>query len=436
MNVRPLALGALVALARAIPLSAQTLAPDTLRLGALHTSAGLRDPRANELQLLAAQSRLRQRNIDTELRPTMLAESQAQYQSDVARIPLVLPGGLTPPVPSHDTYDARLVAQQKLFDPSRAPRRAVEDAQLAESQARLRVALFGVRQNVSDVFFASLRAQAQIAELETTIADLEAQGAVAAARVREGSALPGEELAFRAEALRRRQTVAEWNATRRASLDVLADYTGRRIDSIAVLATPDLSSEVDAARLVAGDARVRVEYEQFARARAVLERQDRARAAQDKPRVSAYGRLGYGRPGLNPLSNTFDTYWLTGVQVQWSPFSWGTTGRDRELLALQRQALSAEEEHFTAILRRGVVQDLAAIDRLDATLRSDDEIVTLRERITVETRVRFNEGVVTSAEYVDRETDVLSARVVRALHRVEQAQARARFLTTLGIEVR
>jgi hypothetical protein len=37
---------------------------------------------------------------------------------------------------------------------------------------------------------------------------------------------------------------------------------------------------------------------------------------------------------------------------------------------------------------------------------------------------------------VDRETDVLSVRISRASHRVELAQARAHFLTTLGIEVR
>jgi hypothetical protein len=36
---------------------------------------------------------------------------------------------------------------------------------------------------------------------------------------------------------------------------------------------------------------------------------------------------------------------------------------------------------------------------------------------------------------VDRETDVLAARVLRASHRVELAQARARFLTTLGLDI-
>jgi hypothetical protein len=43
---------------------------------------------------------------------------------------------------------------------------------------------------------------------------------------------------------------------------------------------------------------------------------------------------------------------------------------------------------------------------------------------------------VTSAEYVDRETDALNARLARATHRVELERARARFLTFTGLEVR
>jgi outer membrane protein TolC len=436
MTSRYLAAVALGMLASLVQAHAQQPATDTLRLGALQTSALQRDPRGRELELLLAQSKLRLKSLDAESRPVLSVESMAQYQSDVARIPITLPGGVTVPTPPHDTYDARLAAQQRLYDPALSPRRAVEDAQLAESQARLRVSLFGLRQNVNDVFFASLRAQEQMAELETTITDLDAQARVAATRVREGAALPSEELALRAELLRRRQTVAEFAATRRASLQVLADFTGQSLDSVSVLGTPDLAAEVARARSSLSDVRVRAEYEQFARSRDVLERQEQARAAQDKPRVSAFGRVGYGRPGLNPLNDKFESYWLAGVQLQWTPWNWGTTSRDREVLALQRQIVSAEEQNFTDNLRRGVAQDLASIDRLASTLAADDEIVALRERISAETRVRFGEGVVTSAEYVDRETDVLSARISRATHRVELAQARVRFLTMLGIEVR
>lgn len=411
-------------------------ASDSLRLGALQDTAVMRDPRGRELALLMEQSRLRQQNLTAERRPTLTVEGRAQYQSDVARIPITLPGGISPLTPPHDTYDAHLAAEQRLYDPSIGLHRAVEDAQLAESEARLRAELYPLRQNISDAFFSALQAQSQIAELQLTITDLQAQERVAAARVREGTALPSEEKSLRAEILRRRQSVTEAAANRRAALAILADLTGKSYDSTTALGSADLAVEVAHARDSLSILRARPEYEQFARSRALLVQQERARKALDLPRVSAFGRAGYGRPGLNPLSTTFDSYWLAGVQLQWSPWTWGTGKRDREIIALQRQIIAAEEQQFTENLRRGVEQDLATIDRLETSVRDDDEIVALRESILAETRTRFNEGVVTSAEYVDRQTDVLSARTSRALHRVDLAQARARFLNTLGIETR
>jgi outer membrane protein TolC len=217
---------------------------------------------------------------------------------------------------------------------------------------------------------------------------------------------------------------------------VLSDLTGKSIDPNSPLAPPDLASETIEARKAIASLRARPEYEQFARSREVLQQTERAQSAQDLPRLSAFGKVGYGRPGLNALSNTFDSYWLGGLQLQWTPWTWGTTARDRQITALQRQIVTTEERAFTAQLDRAIEQDVATIDRLESTLSEDDQIIALRENILSETRLRFAEAVITSADYVDRETDVLSARISRALHRVELSQARAHLLTTLGVEVR
>jgi len=408
---------------------------DTLRLSDLQAAALRRDPREAQAALLERQSRLRTENIRADRNPTLTVEGIAQYQSDVTRIAISVPG-VSVPTPPHDTYDTRLVGQQRIYDPTRAPRLAVENAQLALSQASLGTSLYANRQSVNDAFFAALRSQAQLAELETSITDLEAQLNVAAARVREGAALPSEEMTIRAELLRRRQVVAEWRATQRAAIDVLEDLTATRIDSGKTFGDPDVAAAVTRALSALDSARGRPEFAQFSAARRLLDRQEEARAAQDKPRISLFGRLGYGRPGLNALNTSFDSYWLGGVQAQWSPWTWGSSDRERETIRLQRQVVDADEAAFAAGLRRAVAQDVASLDRLEAALSADDEIIQLRERILLETRARYREGVINSAEFVDRQTDVLSARIARALHRVELSQARAHFLTTLGIEVR
>jgi outer membrane protein TolC len=425
----------LLAMAAATGTTRAQTTSDTLRLADLQTAALQRDPREAQAALLERQSRLRLETIRSDRYPVLTVEGVAQYQSDVTRIALPLPG-VSIPTPPHDTYDARLVGQQRIFDPTRLPRIAVERAQLEVSRASLGTSLYANRQSVNDAFFMALRAQAQLAELETSITDLEAQLNVAAARVREGAALPSEEMTIRAELLRRRQVVAEWRANQRVAIDVLEDLTAMRIDSTKTFGDPDVASAVGRALSSLDSARGRPEFAQFSATKNLLERQEEARAAQDKPRVSLFGRVGYGRPGLNALNTAFDSYWLGGVQAQWSPWSWGTSDREREAIRLQRQIVEEDEASFAAGLRRAVAQDVAALDRLAAALAADEEIIQLRERILLETRARYREGVINSAEFVDRQTDVLSARVARVLHRVELSQTRAHFLTTLGIEVR
>jgi len=436
MTVRSAALAATLALVLATSRSpAQTTPRDSLRLTTLQRAATARDPRSTEIQLLAQQSSLRLANLRAEQRlPSLRLDAFGRYQSDVPHTPVTVPG-LVIPIPHKDWYDANLYAQQNLYDATLGARRAVETAQLAESQARVRATLYTLRQNMNDAYFAALRAEAQIGEVEASVNDLEAQLLVARARVSEGSALPSEQNAIDAELLRRRQAIAELGATRRAAVAIVGALAGETIDTAVALALPDPANEAASARAAIDQLRARPEYEQYARSRDVIQREADARAAQDKPHVFAFARGGFGRPGLNVLNPNFAAYWLAGVEVQWSPWNWGATKRDREVSALQRQILDADEQAFREMLRRGVEQDVATIDRLTTALADDDRIIALRERIAAESRTRFGESVVTSAEYIDRQTDVLSARTARAVHRVELAQARVHFLTTLGLEV-
>ena len=415
--------------------SQQSGVRDSLRLDDLQNRAVQQDPRTRQLNLLSSQSALRMQDIDASRLPAISTNAQAQYQSQVVTLPLQLPNGLSFPVPPHDTYDAHVGAQQPIYDPTVSARRGVERAQLAASEAGVRASTFALRQNVNDAYFSALLQQAQRGEQESAITDLQARRKVAASRVAQGAALPSETEMLDAELLRRRQAVAQLAADRDASLTVLGDLTGQEITSANVLVLPDLSAAVARARASIDTLHARPEYEQFARSRDVLAQQQASLGAADLPRVSAFGRAGYGRPGLNPLSQEFSNYWLAGVQVEWTPWNWGATKRDREVLALQREIVATNEAAFRQSVRRAIAHDAAAIDQLAQTLVDDDAVVALREKILRETGFRFSEGVITSAEYVDRETDLLDARLARVTHRVQLAQAQANFLTSLGLGV-
>jgi outer membrane protein TolC len=236
--------------------------------------------------------------------------------------------------------------------------------------------------------------------------------------------------------LQREQDRDELAANRRAAFAVLSTLTNRSITEGQTLALPDLSASVGEARRAPSALRARPEHEQFARTGERIARQQEVALAQEHPRVNTFARLGYGRPGLNFISDEFDTYALGGVQIQWRAWTWGSAGRERDALRLQQQVVTADQAAFAKGLTEAIATDEATIDRLRNAIDTDRRIVTLREQIEATSRVRLQEGVVTASEYVDRNTELLQARVALVTHRVELAQASARLLTTLGLEVR
>ena len=424
--------------ASATPVRSQTARPvggDPLELGALQREARDADARTRELDLLSQQADLRLRNIDVERLPSVSALGQSQYQSDVPTAPFNGPDGKPVFSSPKFTYDASLRVDQRLYDPAIQPRRDLARADLAESQARVRTALFALRQEVNEAFFAAALLQEQLGALTAALDDLEGRLREMTTRVREGAALPGEAAAIEATLLQQRQQADGLRSSRRAALARLALLTGRAIDADAATRLPESAGSLAQTREALLRERARPEYEQFDRARDRAARQQAVATAADRPLLSAFGRGGYGRPGLDFVSDRGEAYALAGVQLQWKAWSWGTSGRERGALALQQTIVSAEESAFTGGLRRAIETDLAAIDHLEASLPADDRILSLREGIEREARVRLGEGVITASEYLDRRAEWLTAQFERARHRVELAQARTHVLTTLGQEV-
>ena len=178
---------AALASARALPAQGR----DTLRLAELQDLAVRVDPRQRQLALQRQATALRLRTIGADRLPTLTGEGYGQYQSVVVALPFPLPNTVFPGIP-HDTYDAHLIAQQRLYDPSLGPRSDAERANLAAAEARVQTNLYALRGEVNEAFFSAALAEARASELATVISDLEAQLRVAQARVREGTALPSE----------------------------------------------------------------------------------------------------------------------------------------------------------------------------------------------------------------------------------------------------
>lgn len=421
----------------ALQLAASSVgAQDTLRLVDLQTAAVQLDPRASQLLLQTRAHELRMESLRAERLPRLRVQGEATRQSDVPTLPLELPG-MELPAPPRTRYQASISAERTLYDGGSLRRReAAEAARYAEAEAELLARLHPLRMEVTEAFFAALVMQVREAEVRLLMADLDARLAQVRARYRSGAALPGDTAVLRAERLRASQSLAELAAGRQAAVALLEDLTGVRITGGDALALPDLAGDVRRVEAAGGAAAVRErpEFARFARQRARLEREIEVVTASARPRLALFGQGGLGRPGPFQLfSDELSEFWLAGVRLEWQPWTWGETGRQREQLRVQAETVETEAAALAARLQREVRDEMEEIGRLERALDTDDTIILLREQVDRQAARQLEEQVITASQYVAVRTDLHEARLTRELHRVELARARARYLTTLGV---
>jgi outer membrane protein TolC len=423
-------------LALAGPISAQDRPGRMIELADLHRAARTSDPRSQSPDLLQQQLVLRLRTLSAQRLPSVSVEAQAQTQSDVATSPFLLANGEPAFIGPRSTYDVSARIDERLIDSTVSAQAGLERAQNLEQQARVQTALFSLRQQVNDAFFAAAALEHRRAAVRAAIEDLTVNLRELNARVQQGTVLNADAQGLEATLLQRQQDEAELTANRRAVLSQLERLTGEMLGQADVLVLPDLATQVSDARRADATWRSRPEYQEFARTRERLERQQDLAAAQDRPQLSAFARLGYGKPGLNFVSHDFESYAVGGLQLRWRAWNWNASERERAALALQQRIISAEQGAFTTQVARATEADIATIDRLTAALEIDARIVGLREQVVRTTETRLREGAATASEYTDRTTELLQARINLTRHEVERAEASARLLTTIGVEVR
>lgn len=428
--MRPFAL-ALAALATPGVLSAQ----DTLSLAAAQEAAVRADPRSRQPELLGAASDLRRSVIGADRLPRLSLNGLGSHQSDVTRPSLGVPGLDIPDLPK-DRWQTTLDVEQPLYDGGDvARRRAVEEARHAESEAAVDVTLYQLRSDVNSAFYSAFLLEKRARELGALVTDLEARLGAVRARVDAGTALGRDAAEIEAELVRAQLRRDEARASRRASLAILSDLIGAPVDTAAVLLLPEEAPE----RTEPADARVlaglghRPEFEQLRRSRLRLEREVEATRVENRPRLFAFGQAGVGLPGLDQFRRTSDAFWQAGVRLEWRPWTWRSAGRRAAALRLEQEVLATEEAALGRRLARAVAADLEEIARLEAALGDDDRIVALRTEVERQARAQYDEGAITTPEYVEARTDVLEARLELERHRVELARARSRYVTTLAL---
>ncbi len=382
-------------------------------------------PLVKQKALLAQQNTLDLAFIKTEKLPKIDFTAQATYQSDVTAVPLELPNISIDP-PNKDQYKATISANQMLYDGGIVNSKLkIKETELKVNQQQVEIALYQLKKQINTLYFSALLLEEQKSLLLIKKEQLEAKLKEVSAAVKYGVALPASDAILKAELLKVAQNEFDIDANKNTLLQNLSQLIGQEIKENTVLEKPQILATVT-------EEINRPELNLFELQDELLTNSSELIAKKKTPKVMAFATGGYGNPGLNMLDNSFQEFYMVGVKLNWNIIDWKASKKQQKSLAFSKQIIDNKKEVFEFNTNVSLNNDLLNIKKLEQLLKTDTEIIPIREEILKTSASQLKNGVITSSAYITELSNLHEAKNSLKTHEIQLLLAKANYQITSG----
>ena len=380
---------------------------------------------------LAKQSGLYQNQLQFDIEalqkgklPKLDVNAQATYQSDVTSLPIQLPN-LTIEPPNKDQYRATLDVNQLIYNGGLIDATSkVKEATSKVNQQQVNVNLYGLKNQINSMYLSVLLLQENQALLSAKEEQLKSRIEEVRAGVKYGSLLASSEQVLQAELLKIKQQFVELSYNRSALVQRLSLLIGKELSEDVNLARPEV--------LLNESESNRPELQLFDLQKEQIDFSSKLISKSNLPKINAFAQGGYGNPGLNMLDNSFNTFYMTGIKLNWNVFDWNKTKTQKQSLEINKDIVNTQKATFELNNNLELVNLQTEIDKILALISTDNEIIVLREDILKTAESQLKNGVITSSAYITEFTNLFEAKSNLNLHETQLLLNRIQYHITSG----
>ena len=356
--------------------------------------------------------------------PSFSVKGQATYQSTVTDFPFEVPGIHIPQF-NKDQYKMYAEADQLIYDGGVIKNKKESAiANEALEQQNLEVQLYALYERVNQLFFGALLMEEQLNQNLLLQKDIRNGIEKAKAFVANGVAYRSSVDELSAQLLQSQQSNVEMSATKKAYLNMLKLFIGMEPDADLALErppAPSLREEIN-----------RPELQAFNSQKKIYDLRGKLLKDQIKPRISFFAQGGYGRPGLNFLSNNFDWYYIGGLRFSWDFGSLYSLKNNLHLLDINKNSVETQKEVFLFNTRISQLQQKESLQKFDSLIQKDNSIIELRTSVKKAAFAQLENGVLSAHDYINQVVAEDQARQNKIIHEVQLLQAQYSYQNITG----
>lgn len=382
-------------------------------------------PLAKQTDLLTQQAQLEKAIVAKNKLPKLDFLAQSTYQSDVTFLPITIPNTSVKP-PNKDQYKTTISVNQLIYnDGLIKASTSLKKSEFETKQQQVSVNLYQLKYTINQLYFSILLLQEKTLLLKSKAAQLKSKLKEVDAGIKYGEILPVSNQVLEAELLKINQQLTDVQDTKNNLFETLSSIIGEKITGTTTLKNPEVNTDITLKIN-------RPETKLFELQKNQINASEEVLTKKNAPKLVGFATGGYGNPGLNMLDNSFQTFYMVGVKLNWNIFDWNTIKKQKQSLEINKDLIDNQQEIFNLNTNIDLQKQVTEISKLKAFIKSDKQIIKLRENVLKTANSQLKNGVITSSAYLTEFTNLYEAKNNLSTHNIQLLLAKATYNTTLG----
>lgn len=369
-------------------------------------------PLIKQFELIESSKKYDVENISKKYLPQIVLNTQASLQSEVIALPIHIQG-VEFPEKSKDQYKIALDITQSIWDGGTTKsEKLISIANSNIKKQKIEVELFQIKDRVNQLYFGILSINKQLGILDIYNETLKTNREFVEALCKNGVALSSDIDIITVELINNEQKKIELQSLKAIYQKILSGFINQKLTEQTIYNIPETNVDLSSTL-------IRPEISLFNQERLLLDAQTSSINAKNMPNLSLFAQGGYGRPGLNIMSNDFDFWAIGGIRVSWNFGNLYTRKREKRIIRINKSIIDTDEETFRFNNNNQQIKYVEEITKNKLLIDKDDEIIKLRNKVRLASENRYKNGVYNINDLV-RDINIENQAIqTKAIHEID-----------------
>lgn len=154
---------------------------------------------------------------------------------------------------------------------------------------------------------------------------------------------------------------------------------------------------------------------------------------QLQPKLMAFGKLGYGRPGYDFFNTDMHGYYMLGAKLSWDVWDWNKTKKQKQQFGIQGSLIELNQQSLNLRLSIEQKEFQLKIKQFEEQIELDKAIEILKEKVYQSAVSQFRNGSINSTDYLKIFNEWRRSKLATETDQLYLLQSQINYQHALGI---